>query len=177
MNRRKMLKLGLTAAAATVPAAAAPEAGYKFRDEFTPHWQRSREYTLEFAQKMPAEHYGFKPTPEIRSFAEQMMHIGDGLGRFSSMIKGEKQSPVTRPKEMDQDSIVKYLTAVYDYGSGVLKETTDAVAEEKLKMFGGRTEMTKREVFYFALDHATHHRGQTVIYLRLKGLVPPQYRE
>lgn len=172
MNRRKMLKLGLAAAA--VPATAAAQATYKFRDEFASHWKLSREYSLEFAEKMPAEHYGFKPTPEIRSFAEQMVHIGGAIFRYSATMKGEKP-PVAPPKEPTKEAVLKYLNEAYDYASGVLKETSDAVADEKLKMFG--TEITKRELFIRALDHSTHHRGQTVIYLRLKGLVPPLYRE
>jgi len=32
---------------------------------------------LASAEKMPAEHYGFKPTPEIRSYAELVAHVAD----------------------------------------------------------------------------------------------------
>ena len=47
-------------------------------------------YTLEIAQAMPADKYTFKPTDSVRSFGEQMAHIGMSskflLGMF---IKGE----------------------------------------------------------------------------------------
>jgi len=33
--------------------------------------------------------------------------------------------------------------------------------------------MTRLSVLVAALDHQAHHRGQTTIYLRLKGLTPP----
>ena len=36
-------------------------------------WQRAKEYTKEYLDAMPEDGVGFKPTPEIRSFAEQML--------------------------------------------------------------------------------------------------------
>src|SRR5262245_26029787 len=38
-------------------------------------WTRSKEWTLAYIAKMPEENLGFKPVPEIRSFAEQMLHL------------------------------------------------------------------------------------------------------
>jgi uncharacterized damage-inducible protein DinB len=43
---------------------------------------------------------------------------------------------------------------------------------ETIKMFN-RFEMTRDEAFQKAFEHQTHHRGQTTVYLRLKGVTPP----
>src|ERR1700735_3500204 len=40
-------------------------------------WQRAKLYTKSYLDAMPEDGYGFKPTPEIRSFAQQMLHIAD----------------------------------------------------------------------------------------------------
>ncbi len=49
----------------------------------------SRRY-IRAADKMPEEGYGFKPTPEVRSFAQLIGHIADDLYAYSPAVKGEK---------------------------------------------------------------------------------------
>ena len=36
--------------------------------------------------------------------------------------------------------------------------------------------MSRRRIMLLLTDHVTHHRGQLVVYLRLKGVEPPAYR-
>ena len=43
---------------------------------------------------------------------------------------------------------------------------------EKFKLFGA-FEVTRLQAFEKAFEHQTHHRGQTTIYLRMKGVKPP----
>jgi uncharacterized damage-inducible protein DinB len=50
---------------------------------------------------------------------------------------------------------------------------SDADAEEMVQFFDDR--IAKRDLCYRLLDHATHHRSQALVYLRLKGIVPPEY--
>ncbi len=38
-------------------------------------WTVVRDNLLKMAEKMPAEDYGFKPVPEIETFAQRMAHI------------------------------------------------------------------------------------------------------
>jgi uncharacterized damage-inducible protein DinB len=37
-----------------------------------------------------------------------------------------------------------------------------------------KTQLSRRK--FVGADHITHHRGQIVVYLRLNGIKPPQYR-
>nr|NIM13383.1 DinB family protein [Candidatus Aminicenantes bacterium]NIM80034.1 DinB family protein [Candidatus Aminicenantes bacterium]NIO82289.1 DinB family protein [Candidatus Aminicenantes bacterium]NIQ68157.1 DinB family protein [Candidatus Aminicenantes bacterium] len=46
--------------------------------------------------------------------------------------------------------------------------------EEKIPLFG-ELKLSKSQTFMTIRDHVAHHRGQMVIYLRLKGIKPPQY--
>ena len=34
---------------------------------------------------------------------------------------------------------------------------------------------TRRQFLMLMADHVTHHRGQMLVYLRLKGITPPKY--
>jgi hypothetical protein len=38
-------------------------------------WTRAKDWTQQYIAKMPEENFGFKPAPEVRSFAEQMLHL------------------------------------------------------------------------------------------------------
>lgn len=35
--------------------------------------------------------------------------------------------------------------------------------------------MTRRQILLLLHDHQTHHIGQVIVYLRLKGIKPPAY--
>ncbi|HWY33985.1 MAG TPA: hypothetical protein VNX68_05020, partial [Nitrosopumilaceae archaeon] len=45
--------------------------------EMVVEWQRAKTYTKAYLDAMPEDGYGFKPTPDIRSFAQQMLHLAD----------------------------------------------------------------------------------------------------
>jgi len=45
--------------------------------------------------------------------------------------------------------------------------------EDKLDYVG--LSRTKRQIFMILTDHVTHHRGQLIVYMRMKGVVPPEY--
>ncbi|MGH9842650.1 MAG: DinB family protein, partial [Blastocatellia bacterium] len=38
-------------------------------------WKRAKKWTLEYVDAMPENAINFKPVPEVRSFAEQMLHL------------------------------------------------------------------------------------------------------
>jgi uncharacterized damage-inducible protein DinB len=41
--------------------------------------------------------------------------------------------------------------------------------------FGG-VKMPKGTIFYLMRHHATHHRAQAILYLRMNGIEAPDYR-
>ena len=62
-------------------------------DEIVKDWERAKVYTKEYLDSMPESGYSLKPTPDMRSFAEQMLHLSDANYGFASAATGEK-SPV-----------------------------------------------------------------------------------
>src|SRR5882724_3524728 len=56
-------------------------------------WQRAKLYTKAYLDAMPEDGYGFKPTPEIRSFAQQMLHLSDANYVFAT-VASDKPNPV-----------------------------------------------------------------------------------
>jgi uncharacterized damage-inducible protein DinB len=145
-------------------------------DQLVAEWTRARDYTREYLDAMPEDGIGFKPTPEIRSFAEQMLHLASGNYFFLGMIG----SPVTpNPGNLEKNEEMKKTKAAltkavidsYDAVIAGVKGLTDAKLDEKLTV---RNMSRPRLALLNALfEHQTHHRGQTTIYLRLKGVTPP----
>ncbi len=166
MKRRNALILSL-AAPAFLPA---QDTG-RLSAWMAPRWATSKTYTLAFVAKMPEEHYGFRPVPEINSFAQQVMHIGEGNYLLASAIKGVPK-PQERPVH-NRAALTKFLTASFDYAAEVIGSISDAAAGETIPFFFQK--ILRRELCFRLLDHVAHHRGQLVIYLRLKGITPPDY--
>jgi len=145
-------------------------------DQLVKEWERAKAYTKEYLDAMPDSGYGFKPTPDMRSFAEQMLHLTDANYMFAATAIGE-QSPVMGAEKSTTDkskaNITKIVLGGYDYMIAAIKKLPSAQQNDKIKLFG-RFEMTKWEAFVKAFEHQTHHRGQTTVYLRLEGVKPPQ---
>ena len=113
----------------------------------------------------------------MRNFAQQMLHLADANYFFCAMASG-KASPlgkdVSAEKTVAQtkDATTKAVMDSYDFAISALQGMTPAQLAETTK-FAGK-DMVKFEVFGKGFEHQTHHRGQTTVYLRLKGVTPPQ---
>ena len=75
----------------------------------------------EAAAKMPEENYGFKPTPEVRSFGEIVGHLADANYLLCSRAKGEKNpnDGNSFEKKTAKADLVKALNDAVAYCDGV----------------------------------------------------------
>ncbi len=139
-------------------------------------WERAKAYTMEYLEAMPADKFDFKPTQEIRSFAQQALHLTDANYGFASAASGT-ESPVAfgdseKAQDTSKENVTKLVTEGYDFVINSLKGISDEQLTEPVTLFG-KFEMTKGEAYQKAFEHQTHHRGQTTVYLRLAGATPP----
>ena len=139
-------------------------------------WERAKAYTLEYLETMPADKYNLKPTPEMRTFAQQMLHLTDANYSFTSAATGA-QSPIgmgesEKSADQSKERVIKQVTAGYDFVIANLKTMTPEKLNENVTLFG-RFEMTKGKALEKLFEHQTHHRGQTTVYIRLAGVTPP----
>jgi len=143
-------------------------------------WTRAKDYTKEYLEAMPEDGVGFKPTPDIRSFAEQMLHLASANFTFASTAAGIANPYDPRQgknlEKMDEFKTKAALTKIvmesYDFAINAIKGIDVKKMDEKVKFFN--FEMTRGAALAKGFEHQTHHRGQTTIYLRLKGVKPPQ---
>lgn len=139
-------------------------------------WTRARDYTKEYLDAMPEDGLGFKPTPDIRSFAEQMLHLAAANFAFVSTATG-KANPYQgkQLEKMDEYKTKAALTKIviesYDFAINAAKTVDLKKADEPVKFFN--FDLTRSSAWSKGFEHQTHHRGQTTIYLRLQGVKPP----
>jgi uncharacterized damage-inducible protein DinB len=145
--------------------------------ELIADWKRAKEYTKEYLDAMPADGTNYKPNPEIRSFSEQMLHIAAANYGFGATASGKK--PPLDPMQLEKNETYKNKEALskivlesYDFVINALSEFDEKQFPDKVKFFD--FDLTKEQAFRKAFEHQTHHRGQATIYLRMKGVKPPQ---
>jgi uncharacterized damage-inducible protein DinB len=145
----------------------------QFRDSFLKHWLVEREYTLAVAEAMPAEHYAFKPNPVQRSFGEQLTHLASANMAYFSAF-GLMKMP-ERPQGVDKEATKKTLNTSWDYTIAVLRKLSE---KDILRADLGTPRFaahTGTDLCLRAYTHTAHHRGQAIVYLRVKGITPPTW--
>ncbi len=145
-------------------------------DEFVKEWERAKTYTKEYLDAMPESGYALKPTPEMRSFADQMLHFTDANYNFVAAATGETPAVKDLEKttaDKSKANITKLTLDGYDFVNNSIKKTAGTDLQAQIKLFG-RFDLSKGAALQKAFEHQTHHRGQTTVYLRLAGVKPPQ---
>lgn len=155
---------------------------YDFKTSFITVLENAKAYTIEVAEAMPAEDYTFKASDSVRTFGEQMAHIGmSSMFISTKLIKGEDmpESKVTEQEiGASKEKTIALLSMSFDNVIATLKAMDDDELQEKFVLFfrPEKPEYSKLEGFIFLRDHITHHRGQAIVYLRMKGQNAPQFR-
>ena len=150
--------------------AAAPIFAADYGSEYAKHWMAAKTLTVAVADTMPDADYGFKPNPEEMSFGEQIVHIGAGNYNYCARATGAK-SPFVKPDKIDKATAIKIVSDSFDYCAQAL----GSVKDFDKQMGPEGKQIGVREIFLGAFAHMAHHRGQTEVYLRVKGLKPPAY--
>jgi hypothetical protein len=124
------------------------------------------------AESMPAEKYGFKPTPEMITFGHLIVHIASSNNMLCSKLSGTAAPDVKMDEADPKDKLVAALKASFDFCSTALANADDSKLGEQIALFGGN--MMPRAVAWLALIGGwSDHYGQEAIYLRLNGILPP----
>lgn len=145
-------------------------------DDMVKDWERAKAYTLEYLEAMPADKYDLKPTPEMRSFAQQMLHLTGANYGFTAAATGasvpDGMGELEKLNDQSKESVTEQVAAGYDFVIANIKTLSPAQLEEGVQLFG-RFDMSKGKALEKLFEHQTHHRGQTTVYLRLGGVTPP----
>ena len=120
-------------------------------------------------------------SPEgVRTFGQQMSHIAAALNQYSSRILGEK-SPDPGANENGpaslhgKDAILKYLKEAFEHSHKAMQSLTAENYTAEITLPHGKA--TRAALAGQSISHTLDHYGQSVVYARMNGIVPPASRK
>ena len=122
---------------------------------------------LDMAKDFPEDKYGYRPTKEMRSFGELIVHIASGNVFAAKAGKGEKVKwDELNPKDYQTKSSI---VALMQKSISDSTETLNAIPDDHFAQ--------TISPWTSVLEHSAEHYGLLVAYFRLNGLVPPETRK
>ncbi len=138
------------------------------------------------AEALAEDKFAFAPTngefKGVKTFAQQVGHIGAANYMFAAGILGEKapvdlsgdDGPATLKTKADY---VKFLKDSFAYTHKAFASITDANATASIPSPWGQGKATRLGLASLTVGHGFDHYGQMVVYLRMNGIIPPASRK
>jgi uncharacterized damage-inducible protein DinB len=161
----------VAAVAVAAPSVFAQSTSPSLVKELVATWQRAATDIIDVAEAMPEEKYAYKPTAEISTFRDQLVHVTGIAQRFIDSAKGTKSE--SGHKAMTKAEVIALLKQTLQTGQEMLGSLTDAQLLEQVKFPIGNRMVTRFTFWLGPLYQVRNHHGQLVVYLRLNGIVPP----
>jgi uncharacterized damage-inducible protein DinB len=172
------LTAGQAVAQKTAQAPPAPAAG--LAAEALQAWNSIGHKLINMAEDFPEDKYDFKPRAEVRTFAEQLLHIAGVNYELISAVKGAQVGPGTedppRSTYKAKADVVALLKKSVEDGAALIKEKGDAGMTQAVKYPYGNRMVSALYCFLEDAEHSGEHYGQLVVYYRVNGMVPPASR-
>ena len=158
----------------TRPAAAPAAPASGFRADFLTQFDDVSKKIVDLAEAVPADKYGWRPAPGVRSISEVYMHIVGGNSYIPSFIGVKPMEGIERGMEKsvtEKARVVELLKKSMAHARAAVLATPDADLDKKVKIFGG--ESSERGVIMIIGNHLHEHLGQSIAYARANGIAPP----
>ena len=130
------------------------------------------------AEKMPAEHFSFRPSPDVRTYAELFGHTMQAQFGYCSTVKGVANP--TSGKELektvtDKAGVIQMVKDAFDYCDDVIAKLTTENALEIITAGAApnQRQLARANQLTMLVVHGNEHYGNLVTYMRIKGIVPP----
>jgi uncharacterized damage-inducible protein DinB len=132
------------------------------------------------AEMMPESGYSFHPTPELRSFAEQINHAASTQYSFcnqTGLPPGVERQTFPRPAPTTKAAIIDAMKQSTAYCDRVLAAATEAWLLEVVPKVGGPSSGqiagSRAHIFIYNIVHSGEDYGTITTYLRMQGVMPP----
>jgi uncharacterized damage-inducible protein DinB len=170
---------GPTCAQQTAKNSKPPVPAEGLAQEVLEAWNGIGDKLIEMAQNFPEEKYDFTPTPDVRPFAEVLIHLVGTSYIFTDAAQGKPLRPhdLKRKDYPTKASIVAAVKVAYQEGTGVIKAKGDKGMSQIVYQDFGNQMVHVYDLGYSSAMHASEHYGQLVVYFRLNGIVPPETRK
>ena len=152
-----------------------------------------RKNTLQIAEEIPEDKFGFRATPETRTVGQLLTHIaisykfqfqvhakerrttleGFDFPALMQRLGEEEKQPRTKQQ------ILQMLRSNGEEWAGFVGGLSEDFLREQVSMPAGMTPAAKSrfEMILGVKEHEMHHRGQLMVIERLLGVVPHLTRQ
>jgi hypothetical protein len=129
------------------------------------------------AASMPESEYGFRPTPEVRSYGQLFGHVANAQFNACSAVKGvaNPNQGNNNEQKTTKAEFVKALADSFAFCDDAYASLTDQNATEMMKR--GQNMQARGGILADNNGHNMEMYGIGTVYMRLKGLVPPSTEE
>ena len=149
-------------------------------DEVLNAWRDPARKIIAMAEDFPEDKYDYKPSKEVRSFAEQLLHIAGGHELFIKAAKGEKWTEADgnppRSQYPNKAAIVAFVKKSFDDVNAYVKSQGEIGLAKAIKVPFENRLIIQSALWMEYVQHDAEHYGQLVVYYRLNGIVPPESR-
>ncbi|GAB3660061.1 DinB family protein [Echinicola sediminis] len=146
------------------------------QNEFISKWENMKAYTIEILEAMPEDKLDYKPTDDVRSFKELLLHIAGGNVMMANGFLKEGDPGVDfENHNMSKAELKDAIATSFDFVAETFSSLSEDELAEEVEVFGGN-KITRRQVEGLIDSHGIHHRGNLVVYLRMNDITPPQFR-
>jgi uncharacterized damage-inducible protein DinB len=176
---------GLLGTAALAQAQSSPSGIEVWKKDIDARWGVAEAFTLDVLEAMPLQHLQYVAFEGEYSFVKHLTHLGYYNSVLVASIKnGPFRNPAVdlkawhEPENPSKTEAADYLKRTFGHARQLCASFTTADLERNpvipfLEWRGGHK---GSDMVWRAITHTFHHRAQAIVYLRGKGIRPPQYR-
>jgi hypothetical protein len=153
-------------------------------NEVQSNYARAKANIVKSADKMPADGYSFKPTPDIRTFARVLNHVTETQQRICGAIEQQNAlatshigdlvahpAPTVPPETAGKATIIAALNDSFAECDRAYASLTDANITDMIQ--AGPIKRSRLGLLWGNASHDNEQYATLALYLRLKGLTPP----
>jgi hypothetical protein len=156
---------------AQTPAAPAAATANPVTDSLRLLQPRQQKKTIDAIELMPADKFGFKPTPEMNSFGHLVVHIAQFNYSMCATVAGVEAPKMEFADTDPKEKLLAGAKASFDFCTQSLAKVDDSHLGDNLD-FGFAKGPRALGVLILASAWADHY-SEEAIYLRLNGVLPP----
>ena len=145
------------------------------RAEILLHIADAEKKLIALAEAVPADKFGWRPAPGVRSIGEVFMHVAAGNYFLCTFFGAKPPAGVDlrglEKEGGDKAKTVDALKKSFEHVHAAIAAVPDADLEKPVKLFDH--DGTYREAFLLIATHDHEHLGQSIAYARMSGVTPP----
>jgi uncharacterized damage-inducible protein DinB len=127
------------------------------------------------AEAIPAEKYTWRPSADVRSFAEVFLHVSAANYNVYKLVGTPAPAGVDvkglEKSTTDKAKVIATLKDSFAHAKNAIRNLPDADLDKSMDWFGGK--ITERGILLFSVRHSAEHLGQSIAYARFIGVTPP----